>query len=130
MFPDTKTTSLSDSLVADIQRLDDEARSELFLSYIKTAGEVWFLKNDDGFFMMEQGEHLVLPVWPHTDLASAWNAEGLNDAQPVSVPVKEFTDTWLPGLAANQTSLLVLPVTGQPSSLVVDANDLAGLLGE
>tara|TARA_B100002049_G_C16028662_1_gene353582 strand:- start:357 stop:743 length:387 start_codon:yes stop_codon:yes gene_type:complete len=125
MFPDTKVAVLSDSLLDDINRLDETARAELFVAYAQKAGEVWMLQNSAGFFMLEHADETVLPVWPHRDLATAWAPQGAEKADAISIDLDTFKGTWLPGLAANNTALLIFPVQESDESMVMTADALA-----
>lgn len=127
MFPETVTESLNDAVIAQARGLDAEQRAELTVTYVAKAKAVWMLQGEQGFIMLDGDNEVLLPVWPHKDLALAWRSEGVN---AVSVSASEFVQTWLPGLEANATHLLLCPLDADQEDLVMSAKDLASHLAD
>lgn len=125
MFPQTVSTSLNEDILNQIQGLSAEDRQELFITYVPKGKAVWLLKGEAGFVMFETKDGTRLPVFPHQDLAQCWLAESNETAQPESVELDEFRNTWLPGLQKNGVELVVLPVNGADQDMSMSAEEIA-----
>ncbi len=124
MFPHTVTPALPEHVINQAASLTAEERLELFLSYVSKAGEVWTLVGTDGYVMMEAAEGSALPVWPHQQLVQCWYRTQHTDASPSAIPLNEFVETWLPGLAKNQTNVVVFPASENSAEMVMTADEL------
>ncbi|WP_181898365.1 DUF2750 domain-containing protein [Alteromonas aestuariivivens] len=128
MFPNTVTESLSENLIRQACQLSPEERAELFIQYVQKAQQVWLLQGDAGFVMVEHGDSVCLPVWPHQDLAKAWSLSSQQPARQISVELSTFVQTWLPGLMANQTELLIFPAGPATDALALDGDEVTKAL--
>lgn len=71
-----------------------------FLKEVKTAGQLWVLRNGpDSVYSEEIGPMLVsVPIWSNRDSAFRFMSNaGLSEAryEPIAVSLKDFTSTWL-----------------------------------
>ncbi|MBU3022669.1 DUF2750 domain-containing protein [Aestuariibacter sp. A3R04] len=129
MFPQTLSAKLSDVVISQAISLSAEERQELFLQYVVKSNEVWLAQGGDGFVMIEQGDQLCLPVWPHTDLVSTW--QGLpGDCHARAVPTQTFSEVWLPGLAKNNTAIVIFPLREDDAGIKITATELLESLQE
>lgn len=124
MFPKTVTDSLTESVVTQTGQLNAEERLQLFLMYCQTAKQVWALKGESGFVMLESEQGPILPVWPHKDLVALWAEYDAANAEPEMIELSMFTGTWLPGLEANNTRLSVFPLGAGAEEMVLTAKEL------
>lgn len=129
VFPETISEKLNDAVVEQAMKLSAEDRQELVVTYVLKAKEIWMVQGSEGFVMFEDGENVQLPVFPHHDLANTFVAMNGIEGQCVSVPLDEFTQTWLPGLEKNGVELVMFPTTSEVENLVMTAADLALELG-
>lgn len=129
MFPETISEKLNDAVVEQAMKLSAEDRQELVVTYVLKAKEIWMVQGSEGFVMFEDGDNVQLPVFPHHDLANTFVAKNGIEGQCVSVPLDEFTQTWLPGLEKNGVELVMFPTTSEVENLVMTAADLALELG-
>lgn len=128
VFPDTLTKTLNDATLAQAKSLSAEDRQMLVVTYVPKAKEVWLVKGQDGFVMLEDDNEVRLPLFPHVDLAQDWVNENGLDSECVAVALDEFTQTWLPGLAKNGVELVMFPTKSDEQNLVMSADDLAAEL--
>ena len=68
MFPETISDKLADIVVKQSTSLSAEERLALLLQYATKAQALWLAKGANGFVMIENGDDIILPVWPHADL--------------------------------------------------------------
>lgn len=129
MFPQTLTVKLSEVVIKQATSLNAEERQALFLQYVIKASEIWLAQGSDGFVMIEQGDQLCLPVWPHADLVDTWQEIPENSHAQV-IPVQTFIEVWLPGLAKNNTDIAIFPLTGDDAGIQISALELLESLRE
>ena len=125
MFPSTVTEKLNDTVLNQALGLSSEERQELVISYAEKANEIWVVQGAEGFIMLEDKDSVRLPLFPHHDLASRFVDENGITGKCVSIPLDEFTATWLPGLETNGVELVMFPTKSDAENLVMTANDLA-----
>nr|WP_246601038.1 DUF2750 domain-containing protein [Alteromonas antoniana] len=128
VFPATVTEKLPAAIVKQVFSLSADDRQTLFLDYVEKAQAVWLLKGNDGFVMMAGEEGERLPVWPHFDLASAWNGETEANTEAVSISLSQFVQDWLPGLGKNQIELVLCPSRIEKEDPVLSAEELLASL--
>lgn len=128
MFPDTVTKELNDATLAQAKTLSAEDRQMLVISYVPKAKEIWLVKGQEGFVMLEDNEQVRLPVFPHRDLAQDWVTENDLNSECVALTLAEFSDTWLPGLTNNNVELVMFPTKSDEENLVMTAEDFANEL--
>ena len=109
MFPATITEKLPAAVVKQAFSLSADDRQTLFLDYVEKAEAIWLLKGTEGFVMIAGEEGERLPVWPHFDLAKAWNDDAQGGVEAVSISLAQFKEDWLPGLGKNNIELVLCP---------------------
>jgi hypothetical protein len=71
-------------------------RYEYFLKRATGHGEVWSLRDGDGWVVAEDDDgNRHLPVWPHPRFAQACARGPWEEAEPVKTDVDEWVETWL-----------------------------------
>jgi hypothetical protein len=110
---------------------DPESNYDLFVSQVLESGQVWGLKNDDGWALcdsVEFEETDVFPFWS-SEKHAAGHCEGewkIYDAATLSLD--EFLEDWLPGM--HEDGAMVGPNwDGELNGLEVEPRDLAERLG-
>lgn len=95
-----------------ILELDCEARFEYFLDVVGEEREVWILINSEEHFLKlhseDQGGFEYLPLWPSSEFAEAY-ASAESELKPHSIPLPQFLNRWLPGLAKDGIEVGVFP---------------------
>lgn len=79
-------------------------RSERFIRHARDRGEVWGLRNAEGWANCpsnEDDQARVILFWSHKALAQACAKDEWSDYQPESIELAEFLDAWLPGMAGD-----------------------------
>ena len=91
---------------------------------------VWGLRDASGWVALadETGAH-GFPVWPHPDYASACATDAWTGNHPVAIDVYEFTEAWLPDMAARGVSVAVFP-TPSMQGVWMAAEELRQCLAE
>lgn len=131
MFPKSATESLNESQLRQIADLPAEQRGELFFQYCQVSQQVIALQGEQGFIMFETDNQSVLPVWAHTDIATAWATETQTEVSQVTVlSLADFRDTWLPGLTTNKVSLLLNAVANSEANHLMTAAEVAATFDE
>ena len=128
VFPDTVTKELNEATLAQAKTLSAEDRQMLVISYVPKAKQIWLVKGQDGFVMLEDNEQVRLPIFPHHDLAQDWINENELNSECVDITLSEFTDTWLPGLTKNSVELVMFPSKSDEENLVMTAQEFANEL--
>ena len=80
--------------------------------------------------MFENDGAVVLPVWPHKDLINTWEVAAHTTLTAEKVALDTFMETWLPGMAANNTHVCVFPLTSDDAGIIMTASELADSLQE
>ena len=124
MFPATITEKLPAAIVKQAFSLSADDRQTLFLDYVEKAEAIWLLKGTEGFVMMAGEEGERLPVWPHFDLATAWNDSAEGGVEAVSISLSQFKEDWLPGLGKNNIELVLCPSRLEEEDPVLSAEEL------
>ncbi|MEQ5808118.1 DUF2750 domain-containing protein [Alteromonas sp. NFXS44] len=130
MFPDTVSETLPEIVQSQAALLSPEERTALFLQYSTKAQSVWLVKGEEGFVMFENDGAVVLPVWPHKDLINTWEVAAHTTLTAEKVALDTFMETWLPGMAANNTHVCVFPLTSDDAGIIMTASELADSLQE
>ncbi len=80
-------------------------RYERFIERIKKAGEIWGLKNADGWCVSDSNNNddvQVMPFWSDRAYAQQCAKEEWANYVPTAIDLVSFTTKWLPGLAKDK----------------------------
>lgn len=122
--------NLSSDEFVRVTRLAPEERFDYFLSHIKETGELWALFGKNGWVMVESGDELCLPIWPHRDYVIAWERDDFPDCEPKSISHYDFLNVWSAGLAKNNTLLLLFPCGDEEEGIVMSAPEFSDCMQE
>ena len=120
---------LSDEEIAATSQLAAEARYEYFVEKTLEHGEIWSLKNEEGWVLGEATEDIeAIPVWPHPKYAELCATGAWADHEAQSISLDVFLERFVPGMLADNRVLAVFEVPGG-TALVTDpaavAHDLS-----
>jgi len=92
--------------------LDDtiavKQRHQRFLDRVLAAGQVWGLKSAAGWCVSpsttdDTDSAEVMPFWSDRAYAQQCAREAWSEYEPTAIPLDEFLDRWLPGMATDGT---------------------------
>ena len=104
-----------------VTRLSPEQRFDYFLTHIAKTAELWGLFGSNGWVMVESGNELCLPIWPHQDFVVAWERDDFPACNPKAISYFDFVNVWSEGLAKNNTLLLLFPCGEEEEGIVMAA---------
>jgi len=113
-----------------VTRLSPEERFEYFLAHIAKTGELWGLFGTNGWVMVESGDELCLPIWPHRDYVVAWERDDFPECEPKAISHFDFINVWSDGLAKNNTLLLLFPCGDEEEGIVMSAPEFIACMQE
>ena len=74
-------------------------RHRKFIQSVMESGEVWGLESAEGWCVSGEEGKESMPFWSDRELAAACAKDEWSGYQPVSIPLEEFLEDWLPGMA-------------------------------
>jgi hypothetical protein len=96
-----------------------QERYSYFVQVLVDEEQVWGLRNDEGWVLgsdPERGD--ILPLWPHSDFASACARGSWQDAVPAEIPLDDLLEELLPLLAEDHITVAAFPIPEGDSVLV------------
>ena len=108
--------------------LPADRRYDYFVSKVVAEGQVWSLRNSQGWVVMssEEGDE-CLPVWPYSEFAAEWISGEWADCSPASVPLDTWLERWTPGMERDGSMLAVFPNEAE-EGIVVTPGELGDSL--
>ena len=91
-------------------------RLQYFLSRVIEAEEIWGLADPQGWVMREEGDKLILPIWPYQQCAN--DCVNARDLQPHATSLDHFVERILHTLIEEGIHLEVLPTRNVGGALV------------
>lgn len=86
------------------------ARLKHFIGFVADCERLWGLRNASGWVAVADETGVPgFPVWPHPDYATACVKHAFSDSLPAEIDVHEFTEEWLPDMAAQEVLVAVFP---------------------
>lgn len=122
--------TINDHEFAAVLKLPAQARYEHFLKQVADWEAVWSLRTVEGWVLLgdQQGQGMV-PVWPQERYAAACSVDNWEGAEPRSIPLAEWRETWTPGISRDGRLIAVFP-TPDSKAAVVTAERLTADLDE
>jgi len=113
--------------IQTILAMDAQERFEYFIQTCVETGELWGLRNNEGWCGMgtEDGGDSI-PFWPAEPFAALMADEEWSDCSPESIPLDGFLEEWLPGMHDDGVCAAVFPIPGDAASTVMDCVTLEG----
>ncbi|MBY4675457.1 DUF2750 domain-containing protein [Marinobacterium arenosum] len=100
---------LTDEQRQSVLKQDAEQRYNHFLDKITKWEEVWSLRDDEGFVLVNSDDEACIPVWPHPDYAAEWASDEWAGCEPFSIKLDVWMERWLPGLTGDAINVAVFP---------------------
>ncbi len=111
-------------------KLSASLRYDHFIKRVADWGTVWSLGTAEEWALLGDAEEReVVPVWPHERYAEACASGDWAGHHPRSIPLVEWLDAWLPGIARDGRRVAVFP-TPSCKGIVVTADRLQADLEE
>lgn len=106
------------------------ARFKHFIGRAADSEQVWGLRDASGWVMLTDNTGTPgFPVWPHAEYAALCATETWAANFPSQINVHEFTEEWLPDMAARDVSVAVFP-TPSMKGVWMKPEDLQQYLAE
>lgn len=122
---------MTDTEVSALVQLPKEEKYQYLVQQLIARKEVWIIYDDDGMVLFESDrEEIVIPVWPHREVAQLFCVGEYADCQPGNVALADFRKNELTEAVEQQFLISVMPVPDRPALLVVPGQlekDLSGL---
>lgn len=110
--------------VENVLKLDMKKKYQYFLKKIADYGELWSLKDDDGWVTLGQEEDdCFFPVWPKQEFAELCISEDWQDCKCEAIDIDEFLEDWIPGL--KEDGIRVTIMWNEGAGIDVDWDGLA-----
>lgn len=102
-----------------ILAMDATERLDYFIRECLDSGEVWGLRNDDGWCGMgTEGGGESIPFWPGEAFALLMAEDEWDDCAAESIPLEAFVEEWLPNMDEDGIFAAIFPVPGEASALM------------
>lgn len=111
---------VSDQEFEAVLALPGPARYEHLVKRIADAGEVWSLRNADGWALASDEGRELIPVWPHPRYAEACAVGDWAGTEPQAIPLEDWVADWLADMEEDGRGVSVFP-TPDGRTVVVDA---------
>ncbi|MGI2257827.1 DUF2750 domain-containing protein [Shewanella sp. GXUN23E] len=98
--------------LAELSVMTPEARYDFMVAEIKASEEIWTLQDTDGCVMLTTEDEDCIPMWPSEEAAQAWAVDDWQDCEPLSIPVRDFLERWVPGMEDDELLVAAFPVEG------------------
>jgi hypothetical protein len=86
------------------------ARFKHFIGRAANFERLWGLRDANGWVLSaDETGAPGFPVWPHPDYAAACATGAWAANVPAEIDIYEFTEDWLPDMAAREVSVAVFP---------------------
>lgn len=81
---------------------DLEANCQRFIEHAQESGQVWCLKSDDGWVVVDSAEFEdseVIPFWSEQSYAQQHCVDQWKHFRPEAISLEDFIEEWLTGMA-------------------------------
>lgn len=84
--------------VENVLKLDNRKKYEYFIKKIADFGEVWSLRNTEGWITSGEGDDFFFPVWAKKEFAELYIKGDWQDCACEAIDIDDFLENWLEGL--------------------------------
>lgn len=91
-----------------ILKLDNEKKYEYFIKKIAAYGEVWSLKDKDGWASLGADDKMYFPVWAKKEYADLCISDEWEGYESETIDVSDFAEMWIPGLKKDNIRITVM----------------------
>lgn len=99
-------SSLDRSMIA-ARSADD--RQDYLVDSVGRSREIWILRDDEGFVMMQSDAERCVPVWPGEAFARDWATGEWSGCSPMSVDLAGWRERWTDGLRRDGIHVALFP---------------------
>lgn len=103
--------------IAALLAADGRRRYEYFIHRVCDTRQVWGL-HADGWAILDDGEHKLIPVWPHAIFATRFAPPAWDGYAPQAIDLDTFLKEWPLALESQGTRPAIFPVPSGSSVLV------------
>ena len=105
--------------IDSLSACDVQIRFEYFIKRVADWGEIWTLKDEDGYVLFGDADRQELvPVWPFREFAVQCCDGIWKNASAVSISTVEFMTKWIPGTTVDSRKVAVFPTRGGNAATV------------
>jgi hypothetical protein len=91
---------MNDKEFQSVSALPGPERYAHFIRRVADFEEAWSLSNENGWVLAgDKDGRESAPVWPHAEYAAACATGAWGGCEPKAIPLGDWMDKWLPGLA-------------------------------
>ena len=94
----------------EASQMTPEARYDYFVEQAKEHKTLWTLQDDDGCVMLTTDDEDCIPMWPSEEAANLWAVDDWKACTPLSIPLDEWLERWVPGMQDDDLFVAVFPV--------------------
>lgn len=111
--------NVSEKEYKSVVLLSGAKRYSYFVKKVADCGEVWSLRNKDGWVLAEDESGLqVIPVWPHERYAQACITQEWQDCITEVIDLKAWMHRWIPGMIKDGRRVAVFSTTDDKGIVV------------
>ncbi len=114
----------------DLSKMLPEPRFEYAMEKMLETEELWGLFGQNGWLMVKADDDTCMPIWPYPEFAKAWMKDDYPDCEPKAIPLIEWRELWLPGMAKNNTLILVFPLGDDEEGIILESPELQQCIEE
>ena len=97
-----------DKEIEHVLNTDIQKRYQYFIKKVADFGEIWSLKDQDGWVTLGVEEDEFFPVWPQKEFAEICIGEEWDDCYAESIDLEDFLDDWITGLKEDNIRITVM----------------------
>ncbi|MDL2209823.1 DUF2750 domain-containing protein [Desulfovibrio sp. OttesenSCG-928-O18] len=117
----------------NVLALNDQERLGYFIKKCADSGEVWGLRNEEGWCGMgTEDDAEAMPLWPEEAFAALLAVDDWAGCKPALIPLRDFLKHWLPGMDKDGVLAAVFPILNDSpsgmSAVAVRGEELKSLL--
>lgn len=113
-----------------VRRAPAETRYDYLVEETARNGELWILRDEDGFVMFRSETEECIPVWPHPACAETWATGGWGGCRPMAVDLDAWLARWTPGLDRDAIHVAAFPVEEEDVVVVTPGDFALAVAGE
>lgn len=110
---------LNSSEKASVESLTAAERVKYAINRIADWEELWSLRGPGGWVLYSDIEgRECIPVWPHQEFAASCADGDWLGTEPVSIPLDEWMEDWLPGISQDNRFVAIFPITTDNAAVI------------
>jgi len=94
--------------VRHLLKTDIRKQYKYFIKKVTAFGEVWSLKDQDGWVTLGVGDKDFFPIWPKKEFADICIGEEWSNCYAECIELEEFLEEWIHNLSENDIKPTVM----------------------